>query len=245
LSEETYQPKSILFRNQDYIQHISAGMGKIDFDMFYGNAFAKDKFIVDFVKETRINIQNKVCKVPDKFTFPHTYAKRLDSIWNGTCYYGISRENGFLRKFLYGVDDPNYNYSWDELIPLPKMRNMIPVGKISDETLWIKIRQSGLFKYYFEGTDYATLVNDGGFIHNMSDGSVPKINESDMYSDTAYTYVMSRRIYDRIMEDLDTFFNENWLHISSEFQKIIDHSGMGLGLEEITDGGNSFITEVD
>lgn len=79
----------------------------------------------------------------------------------------------------------------------------------------------------------------------MSDGSVPKINESDMYSDTAYTYVMSRRIYDRIMEDLDTFFNDNWLYISSEFQKIIDHSGMGLGLEEITGQQNSFITEVD
>ena len=46
------------------------------------------------------------------------------------------------------------------------------------------------------------------------------------------------------MEDLDTFFNDNWLYISSEFQKIIDHSGMGLGLEEF-ETQDSFIKEND
>ncbi len=47
------------------------------------------------------------------------------------------------------------------------------------------------------------------------------------------------------MEDFEYFFNENWNIISISFQKIIDHSGMGLGMEDFIEKQDSFIAGVD
>ena len=224
--QEQYQPKSILFRNQDFTQYVSAGMGIIDFGTYFDNEFSKNKFIIKFVNQVRIAVENKVCKVPKNFVFPHTYAQKLDKIWNGTCYYGINKRP-FSRKFLYAVPEDRY----DELIQLPKFRNMIPVNKIADETLLLQVREAIPIKYAFEGSSYATLLSDGKMIHAMSDGMMPKFTQEDMQSLTKKSYFYTRPVFNSLMEDFEHFFNESWNHISIELQKIIDNSGIGLNFD--------------
>src|SRR3990167_3976968 len=225
--QENYQPKSIIFRKDDFTDFISKGMGIVDFDTFYDNEMSKNKFIVKFVNQIMIAIETDVCKVPKTYKFPTDYAKRLDNIWNGTCYYGINKRP-FTRKFLYDIPEERY----DELIELPKFKNMIPVGKIADETLLIQVRESIPIKYAFEGSSYATLLSDGKLIHAMSDGMLPKFTQDDMQSLTKKSYFYTRPVFNRFMEDFEHFFNDNWNHISVSLQEILDYSDIGLNFLE-------------
>ena len=238
--DQNYQPKSVLFRNQDFTQYISAGMGIIDFGSYFDNEMSKNKFIMKFIKQIKLAIEHGVCKVPKDYVFPEKEAYCLDAIWNGTCYYGVLK-NPFLRRFHYFKPEEPY----DEIVQLPKFRNMIPNQKISDETLLIQIRESIPLKYAFEGSSYATLINDAGLTHQMSDGSMPKFSQQDMNSLTMKSYNITRQVFNSLMEDFEYFFNENWNIISISFQKIIDHSGMGLGMEDFIEKQDSFIAGVD
>lgn len=225
--QENYQPKSIIFRKDDFTDFISKGMGIVDFDTFYDNEMSKDKFIIKFVNQIVIAIETGVCKVPKTYKFPIIYAERLDKIWNGVCYYGITKRP-FTRKFLYDYPEENY----DEIIQLPKFRNMTPVGKIADETLLLQVREAIPIKYAFEGSSYATLLSDGKMIHAMSDGMMPKFTQEDMQSLTKKSYFYTRPVFNRFMEDFEHFFNYNWNHISVSLQTILDFSDIGLNFLE-------------
>lgn len=238
---EAFQPKSVLVRNADFTQYISTGQGIIDFDSFYDNEMAKNKFIIKFVNQVKLAIDTKVCKVPKDFKFPDEYADRLDKIWNGNAFYGINQDP-FRRKFLYYYPS---NDEYQEVIPLPKFKNMIPVNKIADETLLIQVREEWAMRYAVEGSSYVSLINNGGFMHGMSDGGMPMFSEDDMESLTLKTYYYSRPVYNSLMNDFEHFFNDSWNHISIEFQKIIDFAGMGEMGDEDESGSSSFITGVD
>src|SRR3990167_1668677 len=237
--KENYQPKSIIFRKDGFEDYISKGMGLVDFDTFYDNEMLKNKFIIKFVNQIKIAIDTGVCKVPKKYKFPVEKAENLDNIWNGTCYYGINKRP-FTRKFLYDIPETRY----DELIQLPKFRNMMPIGKIADETLLIQVRESIPIKYAFEGSSYATLLSDGKLIHAMSDGMMPKFTQEDLQSLTKKSYFYTRQVFNSFMEDFEHFFNDSWNHISIEFQRIIDNSGIGLDLPDDYNE-SSFIAPLD
>jgi hypothetical protein len=79
----------------------------------------------------------------------------------------------------------------------------------------------------------------------MSDGTMPKFTQQDMTSLTMKSYHITRQVFNSLMEDFEHFFNENWNIISISFQKIIDHSGMGLGMEDFIEKQDSFIAGVD
>lgn len=201
-------------------------MGIVDFGTYFDNEMSKNKYIIKLVNQVRIAIEEKVCKTPKDYTFPHTYSNNLDKMWNGTCYYGINKRP-FIRKFLYDTPEEDF----DEVIPLPKFRNMIPVNKIADETLLIQCREAIPIKYAFEGASYATLLSDGHLIHAMSDGMMPKFTQEDMQSLVKKSYYYTRPVFNRFMEDFEQFFNYNWNHISVSFQKLIDNSGIGLNFD--------------
>jgi hypothetical protein len=213
-------------------------MGIVDFDTFYDNEMLKNKFIIKFVNQIIIAIDTGVCKVKKDYKFPYTYAKNLDSIWNGTCYYGVNK-SPFTRKFLYDYPEERY----DELIQLPKFRNMMPVGQIADETLLIQVRESLPIKYAFEGASYATLLSDGRLTHAMSDGMIPKFTQDDLQSLKIKSYYYTRPVFNRFMEDFEHFFNANWNHISVSLQEILDYSDIGLNFLEPSEVDDEIITD--
>jgi len=223
---------------------MSGAMGVIDFQGYFDNEFAKNKFVVKFIKQVQLAIETKNLKLelPKDYNFPYQYTTRLDKIWNGNTFYGI-RQEPFSRKFLYDYPSPEDNYY--DVIPLPKLKNMIPVNKIADDTMLIQLREAWQLKYALEGSSYVSLINNAGFMHQMSDGGLPMFTEDDMQSDTIKTYHYSRQVYNSLMEDFDYFFNDAWNHISINFQMIIDASGIGLPDDFIEETGSSFITEVD
>lgn len=223
MSSEAHQPKSIIYRSQDFVQYMSAGLGVLDWQGEFDNEFAKNKFIMKFINQVELAIHNPKLKLelPKDYEYPQEYITKLDRIWNGNTFYGI-RQEPFVRKFLYQYPSQEENYY--DVIPLPKLKNMIPVNKIADETMLIQLREAWQLKYALEGSSYASLINNAGFMHQMSDGGVPMFSEEDMQSDTMKTYYYSRQVYNSLMEDFDYFFNDAWNHVSISYQMIIDAS---------------------
>ena len=74
MPQDEYQPKSVLFRNQDFTQYISAGMGIVDFGSYFSNEMSKNQFIIKFIKQVKLAIDHKVCKVPKDYNFPEKEA---------------------------------------------------------------------------------------------------------------------------------------------------------------------------
>ena len=108
-----------------------------------------------------------------------------------------------------------------EVIRLPKLKNMIPIGAIDTEYWGIQIRETMPLKYAWQGANFATVVKDGKFIHNLSDGLVPKIDASDMNSMIKVTYILSRAVYNSIMDILPMFFNKNYFIFAGNMQRIL------------------------
>ena len=157
MSQETYQPKSIIYRNKDFVQYISGGMGVLDFGTYFDNAMARNKFLIKFVQQVKLAIDNPRLKLdlPKEFEFPTKYADRLDRMWHGNTFYGI-RQEPFVRKFLYTY--PSIEDDYYDVIPLPKYKNMIPVNKIADDTMLIQVREAWQLKYALEGSSYVSLI---------------------------------------------------------------------------------------
>ncbi len=105
--DKQYQPKSVLFRNADFTQYMSAGMGIIDFGSYFDNEMSKNKFIIKFVEQTRIAYEDNVIKTPKNFKFPYKLTSNLDKIWNGNTYYATFKDIKTIHK-IFCYDNPLY-----------------------------------------------------------------------------------------------------------------------------------------
>lgn len=242
-NESQYQPSSILFRHKDFTQHISSVLGAIDFHQNYDNSFNRAKLIMKFLPELIIAIESDVCKVPKDFKetkLPELkkHAYKLDKIWNGDCF----------KTSLDGVHKFHYEYpeeAYDEIVKMPRLKNMVPVNELKDDTLWIQVREPLPIKYAFNRTNWAILVQEGGFSIQTNEGSVAKISEEDMDSTDKFTYVYSRDVYHNIVDDETLFFDRHWFPISVICQDILDKAEFELLLDDSVDPEEDFKTNYD
>jgi len=175
---------------------------------------------------------------------------RMNKIWNENTYLRILKNKEqtqvLTREFFYtkpskeitlvktkrgtsilptGKEPPKNSKTFNfdtEVIRLPKLKNMIPVGEIKEDVWGIKIRETMVIKYAWEGANYGTIVNDGNFTHYLSDGSIPKFEADDMESESLTTYVLHRPVYHAIMDILPMYFNKNYFVFSANVQKLKD-----------------------
>lgn len=126
-----------------------------------------------------------------------------------------------------------------EYVPLPKLRNMVPVQQLKEDTWGIQIREKGSLRYFWEGANYATVIEDGNFKHYTAEGIIPRIEPHDMYSLTKEAYVMHRPVYHFYMADMSYFFQKKSMIFINNMQKInkwmeeIDQIGMFANVENI------------
>lgn len=259
--DKPYQPKSVIIRDSGYENHLSRQMGVIDFDQAYANFFVMCKAITKLIKNTLVSIDTGTLKVPKNFDMPFDAIDKIDAIWNGTCFYAVARHPDYLRIFFY--ENPfqkkirfdstreiirhliSMNVDFDELIPLPTLKNLIPVDDITKEQVLIQIRQEMPFRYAFEGMDYATLINDAKFQHFLSDGTFPKFNHEDMYSLAKTTNWINRTKFFTITGDYEEAFLTQWAVVQDAFQKIIDFAKIGDDSEFDNDTESTSMMDTD
>lgn len=226
------QPKSVIYHDVDYVSHLQRQLGVIDFDQAYSNFFAQCELAIKIVVQVEDAIRQKIINIEKnpELSLDKDATYKLRKLWDGQCYLSVERDPEMHDKvipdsemFHYGeetLDKDNPNL---EIIPIPALDAMTPIGQIKQKTLLIEISHAMPMKYAFQGMDYATLVNDGNFVHYLSDGSFPKITEDDMQSVTKFSYRISRDVYNRIMKKEKNKFITHWATVYNNIHRIIEH----------------------
>ena len=237
---DSYQPKTVIWREVNYEVHLGQVLGVLDFDNNFDNQFQKWKLMIQLITDVEEAIKQDIIPLKQKGMLelmPNRQAiSKMDKIWNGQTYLGIIKNHDntqiLLRELFYDKPDSLYQLKdesgkildefFREVIPLPKLKNMVPVGEISDKDSWgIQIRESMALRYAWQGANYATIINDGKFVHNLSDGLIPKIDAQDMKSIIKRTYILHKPVYNAIMDILPRYFNQNYFVFAGNIQKIM------------------------
>ncbi len=254
---DTYQPKTVIWRDINYEVHLGQVMGVLDYDTNFDNTFQKWKLMMQFIEDVVEAIKQDIIPIKSKnkpeFLPDQKAIDRLNSIWHGQTFLKVTKnqENTkVLQRQLFYDDEPDSFYELKdengklidtypaEVIPMPRLKNMIPIGQIDSDYWGVQIRETMALKYAWQNANYATIINDGKFVHNLSDGLVPKIEASDLDSLVKRTYILHRPVYNAIMDILPRFFNKNYFIFAGNVQKIMkwmkeDDTSLfsGLGIE--------------
>jgi len=236
---ETFQPRSVIWREPNYEVHLGQVLGVLDFDNNFDNQFQKWKLMIQFINDVEEAIKQEIIPLKPKNKMelvpnPNAIDKML-KIWYGQTYLGVIKNHDgtqvLLRELFYEKPDSVYNHTDEngkildtftrEIIPMPKLKNMVPIGEIDSEYWGIQIRESMSLRYAWEGANYATIVNDGKFVHHLSDGLIPKIEGRELNSLIKKTYILHRPVYNSIMDILPRFMNQNYFIFAGNVQKIM------------------------
>ena len=238
-NSETFQPRSVIWREPNYEVHLGQVLGVLDFDNNFDNQFQKWKLMIQFINDVEEAIKQEIIPLKPKNKMelvPNPEAiNKMVKIWYGQTYLGIIRNHDgtqvLLKELFYEKPDEVYNLTDEngktldtftrEIIPMPKLKNMVPIGEIDSEFWGIRIHESMSLKYAWEGANYATIINDGKFIHHLSDGLIPKIEGKDLNSIIKKTYILHRPVYNSIMDILPRFMNQNYFIFAGNVQKIL------------------------
>jgi len=216
------QAKSIVYHPVNFADYLQQTLGVLNYNQDYDQFFQQAKNAISIVEETREAIRQGVVDLEGSdVELSEVSYQRLLKVWKGRCYLLINRDNGIERKFAYNIPEDYQKY--DEIIPLPAMQNLIPVGNIEQQVWGIQIRESVALKYAFENADWATVVSEGKFTFQTSEGAVKKITREDMESTTKKTYFVSRSYFNNIVDIEKKFFYANWNPLKINLHRIISH----------------------
>jgi len=237
---DSYQPQTVIWREHNYEVHLGQVLGVLDFDNNFDNQFQKWKLMIQFITDVQEAIKQDIIplksKGMEKELMPNPIAiMKMEKIWNETTYLGVVKDHNntqvLLREFFYEKPSPIYIHKDEtgkildtykrEVIPFVKLKNMLPVGEIDSDYWGIQIKESMALRYAWQGANYATIINDGKFVHNLSDGLIPKIEARDMKSLVKRTYILHRPVYNAIMDILPKYFNQNYFIFAGNVQRIM------------------------
>lgn len=255
---ESYQPRTVIWRESNYEVHLGQVLGVLDFDNNFDNTFQKWKLMIQFITDVMEAINQEIIPLKSakrEDLMPNKVAiAKMDKIWNENTYLGVVKNHDntqiLLREFFYEQPSAIYVHTDEkgkvldeytrEIVPFPKLKNMNPIGEIADPNSWgIQIRESMALRYAFQGANYATIINDGRFVHNLSDGLIPKFEAHEIKSLIKRTYILHRPVYNAIMDILPKYFNQNYFVFAGNIQKIMKWmQDEDIDLSDIIDGGN-------
>ena len=237
--DETYQPRSVIWREPNYEVHLGQVLGVLDYDNNFDNTFQKWKLMIQFIDDVMEAIKQDIIPLGSKKRLdliPNSKAMmKMDKIWHGQTYLGVIKSHDetqtLVRDLFYELPDNFYKLKDEsgkvidtftrEIIPMPRLKNMVPVGEIDSDNWGIQIRESMPLRYAWETANYATIVNDGKFMHQLSDGSIPKFEQQDMKSLVIRTSILHREVYNGIMDILPKWFNKNYYIFAGNVQLIM------------------------
>jgi len=216
------QAKSIVYHPVNFADYLQQTLGVLNYNNDYDQFFQQAKNAISIVEEVREAIKQGVIDLKDSdVELSEVSYQKLLKVWKGRCYLLIDRSNGIQRKFAYDIPEDYQKY--DEIVPLPAMQNLIPVGNIEQQVWGIQIRESVPLKYAFENIDWATVVSDGKFTFLTSEGAIKKISREDVESISKKTYFVSRSYFNNVVDIEKKFFYLNWNPLKINIHRIISH----------------------
>ncbi len=237
-------------RHPEFIYHLANEMGKLDSDMAFGNTFAQLQLMWNIMLEVDEAIIGKVIELPEELMPSKDLMYEMDMIWNGGCYLGVVRTPDgtgvLIRKLFFGFppdsfveNGETYHISGDEKHEMIALKKLIPVEQIKKETWGIQIRDTVPLYIAWEGAELGTILNEGKFVHEYSDGIIPKVTAEDLQSRTKRTNILHRPVHFKLSQDLTEQLQRRYARFSIQLQKILKHVDdndfSGFNVQELAD----------
>lgn len=248
--EDVIQPKSVIIHSPDYVSNLQRQLGVINFDQAYANFFAQGELAVKLIIQIEDAIKQKIINL-DKHPELHLnkdVVYKLMKLWDGHCYLTVERDPNHRHKvipnserFHYGESKLDRNNPDVEIIPIPALDNMTPIGQMKQKTLLIEISESMPLKYAWQGMNWSDLVLDGNYVWKFADGTKPKITQEDMFSVTKFSYRISRDVYNKLMKKEKNKFIIHWATVYNNIHKIIVY----LKTRDTDQGTHDYVADFD
>lgn len=223
--DKTFQPQSLIIHSPDYVENLQRQLAVINFDVAYSNFFPQCELAIKMIHQVEDAIEQGIIDLstrPDlKLDEQSVY--KLKRLWDGDCYITIVDHDTSTELFHYDKETIDYNNPDIEVIPIPALDNMTPIGQVKQKTLLIEISQSMPLKYAWQGMNWAVLVEEGNLRINAKEGLVPLITREDLSSTTKYTLKISRDVYHKIIKKLKNLFIKYWSKIYNDMHQIVEY----------------------
>lgn len=179
---------------------------------------------------------------------------KIKQIWDGGCFITRKRKPEKPSEFIKNSDRFHYDDSkidrddpFLEIVPLPSLDDMTPIGKIRDETLLIQISTTIPLYLAYDMMDFETLIREGQLFHYEHGNLKAKFTPDDMDSKVLRTYKVGRTYYFKTIKTLKNKFFELWfgnkkkmpMNPTDEERKnfydgqLYDGSGLKMNIHEI------------
>jgi len=230
MGDDVFQPKSVILHDVDFITNLQTHMGVINFNTSYDNFMQSVKLSYDLtylvdeaIKQGNIKLKDRDDLIPNAEAL-----YKLRRLYDGQCFLTVEHGQWGAKPetelFHYDTSKIDFNNPSLEIIPIPALSNMTPIGQIKEDTLLIEIHEAIACKYAWQGLSYIDIVQDGLMVHSFSDGQQPKISESQMQSTTDLTRLISRDVYFRLIHKEKNKYIRLWAIIYNNYSKIIEFS---------------------
>ena len=228
MGDDVFQPKSVIQHSADFTTNLQTQMGVINFNISYDNfmqgaslGYELTYLVEEAIKQKNINLKERDNLIPNVEA-----VYKLRQLWHGQCFLTVEHgQFGAIPQtelFHYDTSKINFNNPNLEVITIPALSNMTPIGQIKEDTLLIEIHESIPCKYAWQGLSYADVVQDGLMIHSFNDGSQPKISLEQMESITDLTRLISRDVYFRLIHKEKNKYIKLWAILYNNYHKFIE-----------------------
>ena len=250
------QPKSIAIHTSSYSEYLQRQLGIIDFNVGWGNFFSQIEAGIKLIQNVQDAMKPKqiidpntgrvvtakavvdVIKHPE-LILQRTPVYRFFKIWSGRCYITKRRNpsspTSFIKNselFHYDTSKINFSDRNLEIIELPALDNLTPIGELKQDVWGVRISESVPFKQAFDECVWDTVVRDGKFKYTVGGKTIAKFQESDMKSETKKTWLVGRPYFYKTIKLLKDKVLESWSPISIDIHRIIQFLEEGYDEDE-------------
>ena len=139
MGDDVFQPKSVIQHSADFTTNLQIQMGVINFNISYDNfmqgaslGYELTYLVEEAIKQKNINLKERDNLIPNVEA-----VYKLRQLWHGQCFLTVEHgQFGAIPQtelFHYDTSKINFNNPNLEVITIPALSNMTPIGQIKED----------------------------------------------------------------------------------------------------------------
>lgn len=230
-----FSVSKVLPYSSKYSENMKNSMAILKFNTDWHNFFSQCEGAVNelikienAIKKGTIDLTKVNPNSEKKYGLDPVHLYNIKQIWDGGCFITRERDPFYQGRFIpnsekfhYDRTKINHKDHLLEVIPLPSLDNMTPVGRIKEATLLIQITQSIPLYLAFEGMDFDTLIREGHMFYLHKGKMIAKFTPTDLSSKVKKTYQVGRNYYWKTIKILKQKFLDNWNPLTIDIHNLI------------------------
>lgn len=224
----------------NFIDYMQQTEGVINADVDFDHAFLQMNLRHKYVERVMAAIETGIICQPNVYKFgvkskpvtirPEPIA-RIKKIWyEGLKILIYKNYDGSIKGYSPIYSNKTFeNNDSQQVLELPPLKSMNPIGQLQNPTLGIFIRKPVPIEIAWKGHDLAQMIASGMWVYPFADGAKPIWrSEEELMNSGAYVYYVSRDFFHAVT-DIQTYeWNIEEAKTFVDFHKIIENGKFGF-----------------